>query len=167
MAHPTHSNDTCRRLATCRWAVALLFLTGCMVGPDYQRPGSGIDLNYSIDHAPELQGQTANLRHWWVHFQDPVLLQLIQEASNANLTLREAGQRISESRARRDVAAGNFYPQSQTAGGSYSKSKNSSNNANFFTLPGTFDNNVRPGNWQAGVNASWELDLLGPLSTSG
>ncbi|MFN8705478.1 MAG: TolC family protein, partial [Planctomyces sp.] len=98
---------------------------------------------------------------WWVHFRDPVLHQLICEASTANLTVREAAQRIMESRARRDIAVGNFFPQSQTADGSVSKSKISSNDANFFTLPGIFDNDVRPANWRVGLNASWELDFWG------
>jgi NodT family efflux transporter outer membrane factor (OMF) lipoprotein len=45
--------------------------------------------------------------------------------------------------------------------GAYSKSKISSNDANFFNAPGFFDNNVRPENWQVGLNASWELDFWG------
>jgi NodT family efflux transporter outer membrane factor (OMF) lipoprotein len=149
------------RSLTCAVIIALMLFSGCMVGPDYKRPASGIDLNYSIDHAPELEGQTADLRQWWVHFHDPVLQQLISEASTANLSVREAAQRIIESRARRDVAAGNFYPQLQSVDGAYSKSKISSNDANFFTVPGIFDNNVRPENWQLGLNASWELDFWG------
>jgi NodT family efflux transporter outer membrane factor (OMF) lipoprotein len=149
------------RFSTCAAVMALLLCSGCMVGPDYHRPGPGIDLNYSYNHTPELQGQTADISQWWIHFYDPVLHQLICETSAANLTIREAGQRIIESRARRDIAEGNLFPQSQTLDGGYSKSKISSNDANFFTAPGVFDANVRPANWQAGLNASWELDFWG------
>jgi outer membrane protein TolC len=108
MERQEESQIGCRRFPAFGAVCGLLLLSGCMVGSDYQRPNSGIDLSYSIDHVPELQGQTPDLGQWWVHFRDPVLHQLICEASTANLTVREAAQRIMESRARRDIAVGNF-----------------------------------------------------------
>lgn len=149
------------RFPACVWIASVVLLSGCMVGPDYVRPGVMLHPNYSLEHHPELQGQLANVQEWWTHFNDPVLHQLICETSAANLTLREAAQRIIESRARRDVAIGALFPQSQTVDGTYSKSKISSNDANFFTVPGFFETNVRPQNWQIGLGASWELDFWG------
>ena len=151
----------CRRSVNCAVVVALMLLSGCMVGHDYLRPGATIKPAFSMNDRPVVQGAAANLHQWWSHFNDPVLHQLICETSTANLTLREAGQRIIESRARRDVAVGGLFPQSQTLDGRYSKSQISRNDANFFEAPGVFAPNIRPENWQIGLNASWELDFWG------
>ncbi len=143
-------------------SICLAFLfVGCKVGPDYQAPSAQMRTHWSMSEHPRGQGEPAQLGHWWIHFNDAILHELVQTTLNENLTLREAGQRILEARARRDVVAGNLYPQVQTANGGYGISKLSTNAANFFTFPGIFTANTRPEIWSAGLAASWELDFWG------
>ncbi len=108
-----------------------------------------------------MQGETAQLETWWSHFQDPVLDQLIQDSLAQNFSLREAGERILEARARRDIAAGNLYPQAQSLNGAYGKSRASTNTANFFSFPGVFSPNINPESWTINAAAAWELDFWG------
>ncbi|MEZ6124267.1 MAG: efflux transporter outer membrane subunit [Planctomycetaceae bacterium] len=136
-------------------------LAGCMVGPDFCQPVSELRSNWSQGYDPRINSQAVDVQDWWTQFNDPILNQLIVETATANLTLREAAERILEARARRDVAIGGLFPQSQTADGHYSKSLLSRNDANFFTFPGIFNANIRPQNWNLGLNAAWELDFWG------
>jgi len=70
------------------------------------------------------------------------------------LTLRSAGMRILEARARLNIARGNLWPQSQTAYGDYTRINLSSTLANSFQVA---DFDV----WGTGFNAAWELDFWG------
>lgn len=136
-------------------------LIGCKAGPNYCRPEVDIKHTWSMNEYPALNGEPADPTLWWKHFQDPVLDELITQTLSQNLTLREAGKRIEEACARRGVVAGNLFPQMQAATGSYSKSRLSSNTANFFSFPGVFEPNLNPENWSVGLAASWELDFWG------
>lgn len=149
------------RLLPCLLAAALMSLGGCRVGPEYRRPCVPVQTHWSQAGHSRLQGETTNLCYWWQHFHDPLLSSLIEEAACQNLTLREAGQRVLEARARRDVAIGNRYPQLQTATGSYSKGRLSENTANFFSASGVFIPDLTPENWSLGAQLAWELDFWG------
>ncbi len=140
---------------------ACLATIGCMVGPDFRAPNSHVRCDWSQQYHPRINVETVDIQEWWTQFNDPILNQLIAETATANLTLREAAERIQEARARRDVAIGGLFPQAQTADGNYSKSLLSKNDANFFTFPGVFDADIRPQNWNLGLNATWELDFWG------
>lgn len=135
--------------------------SGCKVGPNYRVPSSLLNDRWTLEEHPRLQGDTADLSTWWSHFNDPVLDFLIDQTTNQNLTLREAGSRIVESRARRDAVVGNLFPQAQAANGNFSSSRISPNIANFFAFPGVFDPDLSPSNWTVGVGATWELDFWG------
>jgi NodT family efflux transporter outer membrane factor (OMF) lipoprotein len=65
-----------------------------------------------------------------------------------------AGARILEAQAQRNIAAGNLFPQSQSAFADYTRVKLSTNTANP-PLDAWFSN------WDAGLTASWELDFWG------
>ena len=138
-----------------------VFVVGCKVGPHYQVPHADVKSDWSMQGNPRLIGEPANPIAWWTHFQDPVLNELVATTLQQNLTLREAGQRIEEAKARRGVVVGNFYPQTQAATGSFSKSRLSSRTANFFSFPGVFEPDLNPENWSIGFASSWELDFWG------
>lgn len=135
--------------------------SGCKVGPNYRVPSTLLNDRWTLAEAPRLKGDTADLSTWWSHFNDPVLDFLIKETASENLTLREAGSRIIETRARRDAVIGNLFPQSQATNGSFSSSRISPNIANFFAFPGVFDPDLSPSNWTVGVGATWEMDFWG------
>jgi hypothetical protein len=94
-----------RREAVKRLA-ALLLLTGCSVGPDYERPQTP---------APPGWGQpadtsTADLSAWWTVFRDDVLNGLVDRAVAATHDLRIAAARIDESRGELGVVRGYMLP---------------------------------------------------------
>ncbi len=135
--------------------------TGCKVGPNYRTPLVPVKTTWSQSDHPRLQGEPINHQAWWTHFGDPILDSLIAQSSAENLTLREAGKRVLESRARRDFTRGTFWPQTQSMDTAYARQSLSSNTANFFSIPGIFSPNVNPQQWSAGLSASWELDFWG------
>src|SRR5690348_7012131 len=92
---------------------------GFKVGPDYHPPGAPLAPAW-IDAADRrVHGETDDLAGWWTIFNDPVLNDLIAQANSQNLTLRQAGMRILQSRAQLNFTVGNFFPQTQTATGAY------------------------------------------------
>src|SRR5688500_8966935 len=74
-------------------SAALLALTGCRVGPNYQRPTVAMPPQYrSAPSAPD----PASLgdQKWVEIFQDKVLQTLVQEALTNNRDLKVSAQRI-------------------------------------------------------------------------
>ena len=141
-----------------------LFLPGCGLG-EWARNGGKVGPNYSvaptavaanwIDYQdPRVKSEEQDLSHWWGVFGDPVLDSLVDEAVRQNLSLRVAGERIAESRARRGIAAGNLFPQQQEVAGSHTWNKASTE-----AVTGTNEQWFR--NSEVGFNVSWELDLWG------
>ncbi|WP_425613506.1 efflux transporter outer membrane subunit [Anatilimnocola sp. NA78] len=161
-------------IVTAALAMLLALTTGCRTGPmEYFNNGFKVGPNYRTPAAPvsemwidyrngELITQQQAYWDWWRVFRDPHLELLVQRAHQQNLTLRTAGFRIEEARARRAVAHGNLFPQSQTVFGSYRRQQISV--ASGITagggggLPGVqraFDV------YQTGGQFSWELDFWG------
>jgi len=78
-------------------AFGILFLTGCGVQSNYERPCTTIPENWRFETATT--GEIANLA-WWEQFQDPVLNDLIQSALDCNNDLAAASARVMEFYAR-------------------------------------------------------------------
>jgi len=133
---------------------------GAKVGPNYKPPVVAVAFNWIDYRDPRLEHANADLARWWGVFNDPVLNSLIDQAYAQNLSLRGAGERIAEARARRGIAVGNYFPQSQTAAGSYTANKASNQTANSNVSEQWYSN------WEAGFNVSWELDLWGRFRRS-
>lgn len=144
--------------------VGLVAAWGCrapFVGPDYCPPATPVPAAWSCNGSPVIQGSPADLCEWWRLFGDPCLVEIVDELSRQNLTLREAGHRVAESRARLGVARGELWPQSQTVDAVYAKSRISRNTANFFNAPGVFTPELSIENWRTGLSTAWELDFWG------
>ena len=126
---------------------------GFKVGPNYAEPGGPVAAEW-IDHSnPSIASTPAQDQAWWTVFNDPTLNRLIDSAYRQNLDLRVAATRIVEARARRSIAVGNLFPQSQQAVGAYAHAQVSQNIG--LPFPGTL--NV----FADGFNASWEIDFWG------
>jgi NodT family efflux transporter outer membrane factor (OMF) lipoprotein len=159
--HRLSRRTTCGAVA---YAVLPLFVAGCglgewarnggKVGPNYKAPRVAVAETWLDYQDPRLRSEEADLGRWWSAFQDPVLDSLIQEAFQQNLSLRVAGERIAESRARRGIAVGNLFPQQQELAGSATANKASTEVANAGT-----EQWFR--NTEVGFNVAWELDLWG------
>ncbi|HEX7857454.1 MAG TPA: efflux transporter outer membrane subunit [Sphingobium sp.] len=132
----------------------VLVLSGCTVGPNYQRPAApGTSANWT---EPAETGAVDPV--WWRQFGDAQLTALIERALSKAPDVAEAEARLREARANRDAAAGGALP-SLGASGSYTKNRLSEN--------GQFPINVIPGFsrdfplFDMGFDASWEIDLWG------
>jgi outer membrane protein, multidrug efflux system len=131
---------------------------------------------------------------WWRTFNDPTLDRLIARAAQSNLDLREAVLRIEEARAQVQGAAAQGLPNVR-ATGSYTREQlgikgildDENVNLDQLGAPGSPVNQIAPGQgaavqngarnlvnqleqpinlWQAGFDASWELDLFGRVRRS-
>jgi multidrug efflux system outer membrane protein len=76
---------------------ALLVSNGCMkVGPDYQRPDTGIQMPEYYQHVPTGAVTPKPEDRWWQVFSDPKLNQLVEEVLRNNLDIKKATARILE-----------------------------------------------------------------------
>lgn len=94
-----------RRQAGCL-ALAFALLTGCTLGPNYERPKSILP-DYVIP--PKDAAEIAGL-HWWALPGDKELLNLIKTALGSNLTLKAAASRVDVARSGVMVVQSNLYP---------------------------------------------------------
>lgn len=158
-----------------------LVLSGCAVGPDYDRPvppaaptewsaaktrpelsaaagkdgaapdGSGAARATVAAAAPDGQ--------WWDRMGDPLLSELVATAVGHNNDALMAAANLREARAVVGVARGALLPEA-AAGGSFERSRVSSN-----TLTGQSLQAARmpleSDLYQAGFDARWEIDIFG------
>ncbi|BDU74331.1 efflux transporter outer membrane subunit [Mesoterricola silvestris] len=138
---------------------ATSFLVGCKVGPTYEPPKPNAPNVWSEPLGGGETHRSADLAQWWTTFQDPALASLVERALKANPDLRLAQARLREARAQRGVAGAALGPDLQVAG-SGGRERQSANQPLLGRMlpPGTdMTSNV----YQAGFDASWELDLFG------
>jgi NodT family efflux transporter outer membrane factor (OMF) lipoprotein len=143
------------------WLFASLVLAGCAAGPDYERPKMEVPVEYK-----EAQGwraaqpaDAAPKGEWWAMFADPQLDALLARVEVSNQDLRGAEARLRQARALADQARAGLFPAlSANASATRSKSPSLPNSPSFAS--GAVNN------FNASVNASWELDLWGRVRRS-
>lgn len=125
-------------------------LAGCAVGPDYRPPEVVLPAHHA--NAPHARpARPGEVTDWWRRLGDPTLDALIAEAIAANHDLTIAKARIREVRAlRQQVVAGLFPQVGAGAQSSHSRSSASASGVN-----------ITSNSYQAGFDASWELDFFG------
>ena len=144
------------------FALALLLLIGCTVGPNYHRP--------SAPSAPAWKEQppwraaspmdSLPKGQWWTLFGDSELSQYEGQAIQANQTIEVARTQLQQARASARVTQSGLFPQ-LSAGISALRARNSANrplSAN--TVPVTQSDVVIP------FNLSWEPDVFGGVRRS-
>ena len=92
------------------WVVAVVLLTGCMVGPDYNRPSTEIPPQFRAAMTPDTAASIGDLK-WFEVFQDERLQELIRVALVQNYDLRDAIARVDAARANLGITRSNQYPQ--------------------------------------------------------
>ncbi len=145
-------------------------LWGCAVGVPEKPPAVAVPAAFAGDHG----GVAAHgLVAWWTSFDDPILTSLISRALASNLDVRQAAERVRGARLQERIVRGGQGPQlnASASGAANRLSKNalpsglanlvsggagSSGSSSGLGLPGE---SFRT--WQAGFDASWELDLFG------
>ncbi|MET3579346.1 NodT family efflux transporter outer membrane factor (OMF) lipoprotein [Mesorhizobium robiniae] len=136
--------------------IAVLMLTatslaGCVVGPDYQKPTLAMPAMWSGQKSSK-PVKPPQLSKWWQRLRDPQLNALVDEAIAGNLDVATAKAKIREARASYRQSAGTLFP-SVDGSGSATRNKDSSSSGGTATDPYSL--------YQAGFDASWELDLFG------
>lgn len=111
----------------------------------------------SPDAVPMAVGDTAVVGEYWRALGDTTLVRLLQQALDANLDVRAAEARIRGARASRLEATLDYVP-TVTAAAGYTRQRIAG--ASFPVGGGSFpDQDI----WDAGFDASWELDLFGRI----
>ena len=94
-----------------RLAVSVVTATaasGCLLGPDYARPGVEVPASYGPGGSPAPAPPIEQA--WWRLFDDPTLTFLEEEALAANQNLQVALAHVVEARATARITASQFYP---------------------------------------------------------
>jgi outer membrane protein, multidrug efflux system len=137
------------------FVLALVLLGGCMLGPDYERPGLDIPANYGEADV----GAAATLEaDWWMLYGDPLLDELIADGLERNADMRAAVARIDEAEALMREANATYFPLIEGGGGA-SRSRISTMGSN--QIP-TGSSPVR-NNFQLTASTAFELDFWGRL----
>ena len=89
---------------------AAVWLTGCMLGPDYKRPSVEIPPQFRAAMTPDATASIADLK-WFEVFQDERLQELIRVALVQNYDLRDAIARVDAARANLGITRSNQFPQ--------------------------------------------------------
>ena len=155
-ARPTRRRPTFAGMLRASLLTVAVALAGCAsVGPDYHAAKIAAPQLQGLDTAQE--SNTQFQAAWWKQFDDPTLDALIQRAAANNLDLRIAVARLHEARALLSGAKSDRFPTIDT-GASYTRSRGQQ--------PGFSDQRSTTTTYQAGFDASWELDLFGGVRRS-
>ena len=134
---------------------AALLLTSCAVGPNYKRPAVALPGQFR-GAAPDATGDASIADTKWENlFNDVVLRQLVETALKQNFDLQIAAERVQQARAQLQGQRANLFPfidgQAQ-----FNATRASTVGSAPFIAKGA---DLSYAYTQAGIGASWELDL--------
>lgn len=136
-------------------APLVLLLSACItLGPDYDRqqatqwPTEPTAWQQPLPH----NGEQVTLVSWWAQFNDPVLLELVEQSQKQSNSMAQAALRIAQSRALLITADGAALPVLNATGGV---------SRGTYQLGGPV---IVATTAQAQLQAGWEIDLFGGLA---
>lgn len=141
----------------CAASLLLLLCAGCArtVQTEYRRPALAAPTRWAEGGGTAGDAAGLDQAAWWKAFQDPVLDSLIDRAVTGSLDLRQAQARIVQARADLTTAAAALAPSVEGTA-SVTRAGTSRNVTGGYA--GTYTQ------YQAGFDASWEIDLFGGLA---
>ena len=144
-------------------ALALL-ITGCAVGPSYQRPSTPEVIAYKEagDWVTAQPADALERGPWWQLFNDPVLHELAARVEVSNQNVAAAVAAYAQARALVAEQRGALFPSVTLSGGA-SRSGNGGGTGSVNT--NTTNGNRTSGNYQASLGAAWEPDVWGRLQS--
>ncbi|WP_194270079.1 efflux transporter outer membrane subunit [Candidatus Methylospira mobilis] len=157
----------------------ILFLPGCglkggvfdTVGPDYIAPSLEKQTEWALpaDSATRVahRGATSDLRRWWLQFQDPILIQLMDAAQSVNANTRLAKASVNQARASFIDANIISIPSLSAASRENTQGTSYDEVLDNLITPGTpGENGYESVYATAGgsLQSSWEIDLYGGMS---
>jgi outer membrane protein, multidrug efflux system len=158
------------RVSTVRSTVAIGLVTvmavsGCALGPKYQRPSAPVPTQFKeSDAQPSEASGTSPIAYsnWWLAFNDPTLNQLESDADSANQDIRVAFARVDQAEAAARYAR-SFMSPTLSLGTSLSRTReaqNRPNNGNTGGRAATFND------FQLPLFFSYEIDAWGRVRRS-
>ena len=141
-------------------AVSVLALSGCMMGPNYQRP--------QVALPGGVPRRAASRRHWphrsptpsgRICFPTRRSNQMVDTALAHNFDLRIAAERVEEARFQLGITRANQYPFVDAQAG-FTGARSSASGRSLPVPPGT---NLSASFTSLGAALSWELDIWGRL----
>lgn len=126
----------------------LVFISSCMMGPNYQRPTLDNPAAFKYD---SLRSDTVINLAWWDLFQDTILQNLIHEALENNLNLKTAAARVEEAQAVLGFTKADMYPFLDYTG----------NGTRTNLFPGTNVRGDAQNNFFGALALNWEIDFWG------
>ena len=141
---------------------ALLALSGCAVGPKYQRASVPTPPTWSAE-APWRAAEPKDgipKGVWWTLYQDSVLTELEQRALDANQSIQLATTRVEQARDLARVQAAGFFPSLSTGPSAQRQRLSANRPAIGATTPsGAITENV----FQVPFQLSYEADVFGRI----
>jgi outer membrane protein, multidrug efflux system len=145
--------------------VMAVSLSGCAVGPKYQRPLAPVPTQFKESSAPAKQtAETPAIAYnnWWLVFDDPNLNQLENDADSANQDIRVAVARVDQAEAAARYSR-SFLSPTLSLGTSVSRTReaqNRPNNGNTNGRAATFND------FQLPLFVNYEIDAWGRVRRS-
>ncbi|OAJ62429.1 RND transporter [Paraburkholderia ginsengiterrae] len=141
-------------------ALPVLFLAGCMVGPDYHRPPVATPATWKelpgwTEAQPAAESPKGN---WWTVFNDPLLDELEPLVSVSNQTVRQDYANYQQALAEVRLARAALFPTIGVTG-SATRERSSTGSLSSSSSFGNFQRVNNAGSLEA--NASWAPDLWG------
>ena len=132
-------------------------LSGCALGPDYQRPAPTLDAGFVAAGSAAVNGAAVapDIASFWRGFNDATLSALVERALAANGDVRIAQARLQEARANLGEADAAARPALAIDGGATRAVRP------ITQQPGTSRSERTATTLDSGFIANWELDLFG------
>jgi len=145
-----------------------LSLSGCLIGPDYERPDAVVPENWKISgekgsESDYVKAETIFSEKWWALFGDERLNGFVEKALASNQSLKSAAARVIQARALARVSSADLWP-SVVGNPSFRRFQQSENrfvSSGFDQPSGVLSNSfVLP------LDLSYELDVWGRVRRS-
>lgn len=164
---PIHSrirSVTPRFTAMALAASLAMFVAGCAVGPDYQRPSTAVPASYK--EAPEgwkvaQPADQLDRGNWWTIYDDPQLTELENRLNASNQTIAQFAAAYRQSRALVSEARAAYFP---VVGLTASATRQGFGTGARSTSTENRSSSAISNNFSTALDASWEPDLWGTVS---
>jgi NodT family efflux transporter outer membrane factor (OMF) lipoprotein len=136
--------------------VSALTLSGCAVGPNYQRPKIDTPTQFRDEPATS---QSLSDTKWFDLFKDEKLTDLVKTALAQNYDMQIASARVLEERAQLGIVRADQFPNLSASAGATVQRASSIGSINF--IPAGL--NLASSYITVGLNSNWELDFWGRI----
>src|SRR5690606_16113641 len=99
--------------------LSMLLLSGCVVGPDYQKPETALPAKFTESKAAS--AENVALHPWWESFRDKRLNALVHQGLGENLSVMTALERIQAAEANVVIAGAGSLPSLGVGGSATSQ----------------------------------------------